>query len=135
MSTVRTGTEIAAAAAVSDTSVSAPASGPAGTSGSVLATGADVMSTTVPTATIRATRTGTRRTPTDRPPNPHGPATDEVIVDRASSTIASLDRSSHQIRQVVTLIRQVTAQSRLLALDGTIEAARAGEAGRQRRRS
>jgi len=58
-----------------------------------------------------------------------------VIVDRASSTIASLDQSSHQIRQVVTLLRQVTAQSRLLALDGTIEAARAGEAGRQRRRS
>ncbi|MTA12890.1 MAG: hypothetical protein F2534_09845 [Actinobacteria bacterium] len=72
---------------------------------------------------------------TEPPPTGHRPATDEVIVDRASSTIASLDQSSHQIRQVVTLIRQVTAQSRLLALDGTIEAARAGEAGRQRRRS
>ena len=50
--------------------------------------------------------------------------------DRAASTIASLDASSHQIRQVVTLIRQVAGQSRLLALNATIEAARAGEAGR-----
>ena len=50
--------------------------------------------------------------------------------DRAASTIASLDASSRQIRQVVTLIRQVAGQSRLLALKATIEAARAGEAGR-----
>jgi methyl-accepting chemotaxis protein len=50
--------------------------------------------------------------------------------ESAASTIATLDQSSHQIRQVVTLIRQVAGQSRLLALNATIEAARAGEAGR-----
>jgi methyl-accepting chemotaxis protein len=50
--------------------------------------------------------------------------------DRAATTIATLDESSHQIRQVVTLIRQVAGQSRLLALNATIEAARAGDAGR-----
>lgn len=55
-------------------------------------------------------------------------AVDEA--ERAATTIASLDTSSSQIRQVVTLIRQVAGQSRLLALNATIEAARAGDAGR-----
>lgn len=55
-------------------------------------------------------------------------AVDET--ERAATTIATLDESSHQIRRVVTLIRQVAGQSRLLALNATIEAARAGEAGR-----
>ena len=51
-------------------------------------------------------------------------------VDQAAGTIATLDESSRRIRQVVTLINQVAAQSRLLALNATIEAARAGEAGK-----
>ncbi len=51
-------------------------------------------------------------------------------VDQAAGTIATLDESSQRIRQVVTLINQVAAQTRLLALNATIEAARAGEAGK-----
>jgi methyl-accepting chemotaxis protein len=50
--------------------------------------------------------------------------------ERAAVAIASFDEASRQIRRVVTLIRQVAAQSRLLALNATIEAARAGEAGK-----
>ena len=51
-------------------------------------------------------------------------------VGNAQGTIASLTRSSVEIRQIVALIDSVAAQTRLLALNATIEAARAGEAGR-----
>jgi methyl-accepting chemotaxis protein len=51
-------------------------------------------------------------------------------VDHATGTISTLHDSSLRIREVVTLINQVAAQTRLLALNATIEAARAGDAGR-----
>ena len=51
-------------------------------------------------------------------------------VDRARGTIASLNRSSAEIQQVIALIESVADQTRLLALNATIEAARAGEAGK-----
>ncbi|WP_299033714.1 methyl-accepting chemotaxis protein [uncultured Pseudokineococcus sp.] len=50
--------------------------------------------------------------------------------DDAREAVGRLERSSQQIRQVVTLISQVSGQTRLLALNATIEAARAGAAGR-----
>ena len=55
-------------------------------------------------------------------------ATSEV--GNASATLASLTRTSSEIRQVIALIESVAAQTRLLALNATIEAARAGEAGK-----
>ncbi|RJK97934.1 methyl-accepting chemotaxis protein [Vallicoccus soli] len=55
-------------------------------------------------------------------------AVDEV--GRAQETIRSLTRSSEEIQQVVALISEVAAQTKLLALNATIEAARAGEAGK-----
>ena len=51
-------------------------------------------------------------------------------VGNASATLASLTRTSTEIRQVIALIESVAAQTRLLALNATIEAARAGEAGK-----
>jgi len=50
--------------------------------------------------------------------------------DAALETVHALERSSLAIQTAVTLIKQVSAQTRLLALNATIEAARAGEAGR-----
>lgn len=50
--------------------------------------------------------------------------------DRAGATVSELAASSAQIGEAVTLIKQVTASTRLLSLNATIEAARAGEAGR-----
>ncbi|KAA3660381.1 MAG: methyl-accepting chemotaxis protein [Calditrichaeota bacterium] len=47
----------------------------------------------------------------------------------ASKTITKLDESSHEIEQVVKIISNIAAQTRLLALNATIESARAGAAG------
>lgn len=55
-------------------------------------------------------------------------AVDEV--SRAQQTVASLRRSATEIQQIIGLISQVAAQTKLLALNATIEAARAGEAGK-----
>ncbi len=57
-------------------------------------------------------------------------ATASTEVARAGETIASLNRSSTEIKEVIALIDAVAAQTRLLALNATIEAARAGEAGK-----
>jgi methyl-accepting chemotaxis protein len=57
-------------------------------------------------------------------------ATASTEVARAGQTIASLNRSSTEIKEVIALIDAVAAQTRLLALNATIEAARAGEAGK-----
>ena len=48
----------------------------------------------------------------------------------ATSRMARLDTASREIEDVVALISNVAAQTKLLALNATIEAARAGEAGR-----
>ena len=50
--------------------------------------------------------------------------------DSASGTVRSLELSSAEIQQVVTVISRVADQTRLLALNASIESARAGEAGR-----
>ncbi|WP_369135038.1 methyl-accepting chemotaxis protein [Modestobacter sp. I12A-02662] len=57
-------------------------------------------------------------------------ATASSEVARARETIASLNRSSTEIKEVIALIDAVAAQTRLIALNATIEAARAGEAGK-----
>jgi methyl-accepting chemotaxis protein len=51
-------------------------------------------------------------------------------VGRAEGTIASLTRSSTEIKEIIEMIDSVAAQTRLLALNATIEAARAGEMGK-----
>ncbi|WP_241037338.1 methyl-accepting chemotaxis protein [Blastococcus litoris] len=55
-------------------------------------------------------------------------ASNEVAT--AQTTIASLTRSSEEIKEIIAMIDAVAAQTRLLALNATIEAARAGEAGK-----
>jgi methyl-accepting chemotaxis protein len=58
-------------------------------------------------------------------------ATEAVAeADAATGTVRSLESSSVEIQQVVTLISRVADQTRLLALNASIESARAGEAGR-----
>jgi methyl-accepting chemotaxis protein len=51
-------------------------------------------------------------------------------VGTTQETIASLTRSSAEIKEIIDLIDAVAAQTRLLALNATIEAARAGQAGK-----
>ncbi|KAF7599895.1 MAG: hypothetical protein CGU29_04905 [Candidatus Dactylopiibacterium carminicum] len=54
----------------------------------------------------------------------------EQSVHGASNHLETLDNQTQQIGAVVALIREVSEQTNLLALNAAIEAARAGEAGR-----
>jgi methyl-accepting chemotaxis protein len=53
-----------------------------------------------------------------------------VIVRRAGDAMGRIEKSSHQIGQIIGVIDEIAFQTNLLALNAGVEAARAGEAGR-----
>ncbi|WP_431838575.1 methyl-accepting chemotaxis protein [Cellulomonas sp. Y8] len=57
-----------------------------------------------------------------------GAAVDQA--QNATDTMHTLERSSQQIQEALTLIKNVASRTKLLALNATIEATRAGDAGR-----
>ncbi|MCA9732079.1 type IV pili methyl-accepting chemotaxis transducer N-terminal domain-containing protein [candidate division KSB1 bacterium] len=56
--------------------------------------------------------------------------TASTSASRATQTIGRLGKSSAEIEQVIKIISDIAAQTRLLALNATIESARAGDAGK-----
>ena len=52
------------------------------------------------------------------------------VVRRAVSAMAEIERSAHEINQIIGVIDGIAFQTNLLALNAGVEAARAGEAGR-----
>ncbi len=52
------------------------------------------------------------------------------FTDRVGRIVAELETRSHQIEDVVGLVRRVADQTKLLSLNASVEAARAGQAGR-----
>ena len=54
----------------------------------------------------------------------------EAVVGRAALAMTTIEQSSQQITQIIGVINDLAAQTRLLALNAGIEASRAGDAGR-----
>ena len=52
------------------------------------------------------------------------------VVNDAVAAIDKIERSSHQITEIVGLIEEIAFQTNILALNAAVEAARAGDAGR-----
>jgi methyl-accepting chemotaxis protein len=53
-----------------------------------------------------------------------------AIVREAMETMSAIERSSHEVSQIITLIEGIAFQTNLLALNAGVEAARAGESGK-----
>ncbi|HJR57447.1 MAG TPA: methyl-accepting chemotaxis protein [Rhizomicrobium sp.] len=53
-----------------------------------------------------------------------------AVVRRAVSAMGEIERSSHQISEIIGVMDEIAFQTNLLALNAGIEAARAGDAGR-----
>lgn len=52
------------------------------------------------------------------------------VVNRAIEAMGSIERASHEISEIISVIDGIAFQTNLLALNAGVEAARAGEAGR-----
>jgi methyl-accepting chemotaxis protein len=53
-----------------------------------------------------------------------------VVVNKAVEAMGGIEKSSHAISQIITVIDEIAFQTNLLALNAGVEAARAGDAGR-----
>jgi methyl-accepting chemotaxis protein len=82
------------------------------------------------TATVRKTAEGAREASQVTGDARIGAEKSGEIVRNAINAMAQIEKSSHQISQIIGVIDEIAFQTNLLALNAGVEAARAGEAGK-----
>ncbi len=82
------------------------------------------------TTTVKKTSEGTVQAQSVVASTKSDAETSGKVVGQAVDAMSAIEKSSHQVTQIISVIDEIAFQTNLLALNAGVEAARAGEAGR-----